>query len=628
MEKTYLDRICKLVAEMIPVKWTKAVLYAEGQQQRTNSTFYFYLEDGTVHWVKNIHQDFVECYDRSYYGKWDELSEIIRELWKCTTEKDETMWEVLTMEFTPEQICSREYGNKLPVANHMLDRGMLWAYQKYGIVIREIDKSYIRGYLEELEEPIPENLYCREKSLYFSTDGELYDLITIGEVEKLINKYNKLIGLERKQDVLSVIHWMEVYTKYPYSKKFLQALVLLELAYENRDNYRNAWPESANASMFWGDKEIARELACYAAKQSSRGTLANSHYEFATLMKQNKDENVADIVGMVIEELSAQKPLEEAELEEILTDFAEPVLQWRALDIPKYAKSGSYQVIEQILELCMKHKAYVTALRLSGLLYISDISKKKWEKLGYTMMLTGRIAYELGFMEVAKQCFLFAGKDTDGACFQEQDDKYRALLDTKTELEFTQELKEGKQYVVDLLISDSVLSFSGDEYDEILDDKIKIPPYGLKGSVYFRKNPAQVRDKYSTKAMKEYEAHANGTPQERIDAIQKAFGLLVEEPEAYECGRILYMEIAKIYIEQEDYDEAWEYLQKAYNSKDGKCSAEVLLGFYEVCNAQKQTTEATAFLFRAYVLAGKDYILQHVGEEALERIKKYIPDGV
>ena len=246
------------------------------------------------------------------------------------------------------------------------------------------------------------------------------------------------------------------------------------------------------------------------------------------------------------------------------------------------------------------------------------------------MMLTGRIAYELGFMEVAKQCFLFAEKDTDGACFQGQDDKYRTLLDTKTELEFTQELKDGKKYVQALFASDSDYAFSIDEYDEILDGKIKVPPYGLKGTDFYHpdKKYTLARNKYSQKAMKEYEAHANGTPQERIDAIQKAFGLLVEEPEAYECGLILYLELAKIYMEQESYDKVREYLQKAYNSKGGRYSAEVLLGFYEVCVAQQQKTEATAFLFRAYVLAGKEYILQHAGVEALERIEKYIPDDV
>ena len=626
MEKAYFDRICKLVAEMIPVKWTKVVLYAEAKQQRADSTFYFYLEDGTVHWVKNIDSEFFESYQR-LHGKWKELNEAIHELWKSATENDETMWEVLAMELIPEKICSAEYGNILQVANHALDRGMLWAYQKYGVVIRERDKIYIRRYLEELEEPIPEDLYCREKSIYLSPDGEKYDLRTIETLAKYIERYNILTGLEREKDLVRVIQWMQSCVKYPYSKKFLQALVLLELAYENRDNYRDAWRESAIASMFWGDKEIARELACFAAKQSCRSDVANSHYEFAILMKQDKDENVADIIGMVIDELSAQKPLEGAELEAILSDFAEPVLQWRALEVPKYAKNGSYQVIEPILELCMRHKAYVTALRLSGLLYISDISKKKWEKLGYTMMLTGRIAYELGFMEVAKQCFLFAEKDTDGACFEGQDDKYRVLLDTKTELEFTQELKDGKQYVQDLFASDSVYAFSIDEYDEILDGKIKVPPYGLKGSDFYYpdKKYASARNKYNKKAMKEYDAHANGTPQERIDAIQKAFGLLVEEPEAYECGRVLYMELAKIYIEQEDYDKAREYLKKAYNSKEGKCSAAVLLGFYEVCNAQKQTTEAAAFLFRAYVLAGKDFVLEHVGVGAWELIKKYIP---
>lgn len=50
--------------------------------------------------------------------------------------------------------------------------------------------------------------------------------------------------------------------------------------------------------------------------------------------------------------------------------------------------------------------------------------------------------YELGYMEAAKQCFIFADKDTKGKCREDIPEKYSELFDNETKLEITEEAIE------------------------------------------------------------------------------------------------------------------------------------------------------------------------------------------
>lgn len=51
------------------------------------------------------------------------------------------------------------------------------------------------------------------------------------------------------------------------------------------------------------------------------------------------------------------------------------------------------------------------------------------ENLSNTIFLMGKIVYELGYLEVAKQCFLFVDEDTKGKCWKELKKYYAKELD-------------------------------------------------------------------------------------------------------------------------------------------------------------------------------------------------------
>ncbi|MCM1536469.1 MAG: hypothetical protein NC126_11155 [Clostridium sp.] len=63
---------------------------------------------------------------------------------------------------------------------------------------------------------------------------------------------------------------------------------------------------------------------------------------------------------------------------------------------------------------------------------------------------------------------------------------------------------------------------------------------------------------------------------------------------------------------------------KAYACKNGNKNAMVLLGITTILRKQGRKTEATAYAFRAYLLLGRKFVLEALGESALEAVEKYL----
>lgn len=622
----YYNAIIDKLKEMIPVKWTRILLYAEETGERSYADFYFYTEDGELHEFVKIHADYNQS-DRIMHDHMDTLMEINKALWLEFKKTGETQWCTYSMDISSDCKFTIKYNYEFINEPAVGFRVVRWAYDEYGIIPKNhVDKEKLRNLLAEQGRPVPEELYSREKVYYIKPDGgELYrDKIKI--YKKYIDRYNKIFEREniQEQDFESAVDDIILTAGENNTKIFLQAMILLLLAYQNRNPYRSVWTESAHVSLEWGDKEVCRELVLYAIKQSSKSDVKNSSDEFIALSKENKDDHVVDIIGMVIEELNVAGDLNEQQYNEILTDFAEPVQLWRHLEVPKVCQKNSYNLIYQIIELCCEHEAYISALRLSGLLYIADTTKK-WERLAGTMLLTGKIVYELGFMEVAKRCFIFADKDTNGECWNSVEDKYKAVLYQETKLEITDEIRKMQQEIDEIFARKDSVLYSEDDISDIIDGKIKIPPYGITGSNYFyiESKIAKARKRLSDKAAKKYEEYAQGTPEERSKGIEKAFALFKESSEVYESAGYLYFLKANLYMDDKDYESAYEYFLKAYNCKDGKCNGLVLLGIAIALSQLGRMTESTAYLFRAYILCGKNFIIEKVGEQAWKRIEKY-----
>ena len=325
---------------------------------------------------------------------------------------------------------------------------------------------------------------------------------------------------------------------------------------------------------------------------------------------------MADILGMVVEELESKKRIDEKKYKSLLNDFAKLLEKWRNLEVPKSQHEGSYDLIYQIVEACYINKAYRTALRLSSLLFISDQTKNE-ENLSKSLFMMGKITYELGHLEVAKRCFLFADEDTNGKCWNSEDKQYNELLEQETELELTDEIIEKDRQLQEKVDKGEIKLYTSIEVDKYYEGELDIPFVDLK---------KQKKDRMKTgeKAIKKYEKYAQGSIEERMKGIEEAFSVFTEEPEVYEAAAYLYYLKANLYITKNDYETAYKYFRKAYQCEGGKRNGLVLLGTAITLSQTGRMKEATVYLFRTYILCGKEFIIEKVGEKPWDMVEKYL----
>jgi len=267
--------------------------------------------------------------------------------------------------------------------------------------------------------------------------------------------------------------------------------------------------------------------------------------------------------------------------------------------------------------MCCKHKAYHTAVRLSGLLFAADRTKKK-EYLARTLYLLGKVTYELGYMEVSKRCFLFADEDTNGQCWQAGDEKYKEVLQQETRLALSEEILELQKDIDARVKSGSIpRMYTREEVLLYRKKKFDIPFVSMEPVVKERKSQGE-------KAIKLFEKSANATPEERLQAIEEAFAIFTEAPEVYPEAAYLYFKKGNIYLDKGDFETAYDCFKKAYNCKDGKRNGLVLLGLAIVLSQMGRMKESTVYLFRTYILCGKDFVIDKVGEEPWKMVEAYL----
>lgn len=458
-----------------------------------------------------------------------------------------------------------------------------------------------------------------EKLYYPLERGEFVKKTFCNTYQKLINKYNRIFE-EKKVDEDRLIHAVEdiiVYaTTATFPNEFIQAMVLLLLTIEKKSNSRTVWLYGADVAFNCGDLEICRELVIFAIGKLGKADVNNYNGEFIKLSREDKNQNVADILGMIVEELEREKHLEEEKYSEILNDFVRPLEQWKDLDVPKSKQDGSYDIVYKIVKLCYKHKAYRTAMRLSGLLYISDQTENK-ENLSKTIFLMGQIIYELGHLEVAKRCFLYVDEETKGECWSDEDEEYHALLQKETKMELTDEILEQDRQLKERLSNGEIKLYTDEEVDKYYDGELDNPFANPK-------KQKKVRMKIGEKAIKRYEKYAQGSIEERMKGIEEAFSVLTEEPEVYAEATYLYYLKANLFILQNDFKMAYEYFQRAYQCEEGKRNGLVLLGMAITLSQMGRMKEAVVYLFRTYILCGKEFITEKVGKKPWDMVEKYL----
>ena len=463
----------------------------------------------------------------------------------------------------------------------------------------------------------------KERFYYLTAEGEFGCTDERSIYEKYINEYNRCISdSESNEKAMSAIY--NVIINVYESNEFLQSMVILLFiaGTKSSEGYtRVVWTKNARAAFGHGDLEICRELVIYAIKKSSVGNVRNSNKQYIKLRSEDKDQNVADILGIIVEELEQEGHLDESKYKELLKDFAKPLEKWRNLEVPKAKHEGSYDLVYEIMQLCYKHKAYHAALRLSGLLFVSDQTKEE-EKLSESLFLSGKILYELGYMEAAKRCFIFADEDTDKECWKGEEEKYHDLLQQDTKLEMNEELLK-KLEVLEERVNSGKLKIYTEEERKQFSAQRRAGTLELDASADPKKRK-KMRTKLEKKAIAKYEKYAQGSDEERMKGIDEAFAVFNEEPEVYEAAAYLYYLKANCYLTQNDYETAYEYFQKAYKCESGKRNGLVLLGTAIVLSQMGRMQESVVYLFRTYILCGKDFIIDKCGEEPWKMIEKYL----
>lgn len=385
----------------------------------------------------------------------------------------------------------------------------------------------------------------------------------------------------------------------PGAVDFAYAMCILHLAVRGRDSYRDTG-RLADAAFAGGDLEICREFVHRAVKESSAGTVDNSNKAYIPLKNENAEEHIADILGMITDELGEQP---DEEYGSLLEDLAPLLEKWRLLKIPKHSAKGAYEHTYEMTRLCFEHKAYKTAARLWGLVYISD-DRKKMPNLAKTFLLAGMIMCEQGYAEVAKRCFMLSEEeDTKGKFWKNVPEKYRELLSKDTRLEITDEIREAQKRLDEEIKSGKLKLYTEEQEDKFLDGE-------LEEEVDFPDPEKREEERIALgeKALKEYEKHAGGGADERLKGVDAAFKILTEAHELYEASAYLYFLKANVYLEKGDVKAAYELIKKAYGCKHGNRNYLILLCAALILGKLGRTNEAAVYVFRCYILGSRETV--------------------
>ncbi len=603
--------------KMIPCEWEKVVIYAEN---KGGSTRWFYTPDGKMH-------EWDQVWTR-YYVDWhvnrdniSKLGDSIREVWLECENSGETQWNIFVLEVDNKRNFKAKFSSALDETVDREVRELLFLYNECGIEPpkRCHEKRKVRKYLKSKGKEIPECFFEPQKT-HILIDGQLKYTNILENVKEEIENYNKAFERAEKIEIdfEGAASKLSSWSSGRDIPEFAQSLVILLLTYVKRTYTRMVWIDAAEIAWNRGDMEICREIVKYASKQGAG--VKGSNKEYVVLGRESKNENVADILGMIIEELRESNSLNEKKCKELLKDFGEPLDRWRNLEVQKAYQDESFDLLYQILELCMKHKAYHTAYRLVVLLFIADRAKKK-SQLPKAMMIAGKLSYELGYMAVAKSCFECADQESKGKCWKDEDEKYHAVLQMETKLEITDEVRQVQKRMDEWVESGEFSTYSYDDIYASFDGEIEIPkiePKKLK----------KTRMKVGEKAIQVYEKYAQGSREDKLKGIERAFKAFKEAPEVYEAAAYLYYIKANIAISEKNYELAYEELKKAYNCENGKRNGLVLLCFAIILSHMGRREEAKTFIYRAYILCGKKFVVDSLGFDAWQSIQNNVYSAI
>lgn len=448
-----------------------------------------------------------------------------------------------------------------------------------------------------------------EKKMYIPLEEDTFSKFVqtniAEQIEAHVKAYNEARLTETYGEVNNRVDWIGDLCCDCGVYEFARVMAVMELAREGRLAGR-IWGLNAGITFANGDIEFCREFSIRNARDGY------SQKQYNAIKRESADQNVADILGMITDELGK---LDDDDYEDLLDDFAAPLIRWRSLKVPKYKEADAYDAMYEIVQKCCDHNAYRTALRLAGLLYVTD--SKKMPNLIITNTLVGKILYELGYMEAAKRCFLFAARDNSKKRRPPFPEEFLPFLNEKTDLEVPGEVYERQKFIDEAVASGKIKVYTEEEVDKFYDKELKIEFPNSKSVIKKRETTAK-------KALDTYEECAGGSAEERLKGIDEALKVFAEEAESYEQAAYLYFLKANIYLKQDDIDKAYDFIKKAYGCKDGNKNGMVLLTFAIILSKMGRSAEATVYIFRCYILLGEEFVAEKLGDSALEALEDYI----
>lgn len=94
---------------------------------------------------------------------------------------------------------------------------------------------------------------------------------------------------------------------------------------------------------------------------------------------------------------------------------------WTKLPQPKVIYDDSYHIVKYIIETYLFINNAQHAKEWSNIMFICDLERAD---SGEREFLVGKVAYELGNLDIAKEFFFIANKKSEGRCFEDEDTKY------------------------------------------------------------------------------------------------------------------------------------------------------------------------------------------------------------
>lgn len=191
------------------------------------------------------------------------------------------------------------------------------------------------------------------EKLYYPVDNTDKFVLAdqLSPMQEIVDEYN---GLMQDNESNMIALKTIIYKMLRYASgssdlyEFALVMIILKLALVKRNFNAGEWLDGARIAYKMGELEICRELLYDSSVGLGIKTVKNDNRDFGAILQETKEQNAADILGMIVEELEADG-LGEDDYEQILKEFAKSLELWRNIETPKINHNK-----EICYDLCMR----------------------------------------------------------------------------------------------------------------------------------------------------------------------------------------------------------------------------------------------------------------------------------